>query len=186
MLHMIGARCVARDLHMTAPRPVERTCWRQFAGQWGDCQKSGTGPLNAIIIVILIDVADQTFYPPSHSRLTPSQPVPALTLQDQVPGRVATSVPIFKPLVSHDPEKSQCKWESNPRSAVVEAVKQLRTWFIQALILKIPWQFHQFSIIKLGYSRTEVSFSVEQNCSMQIIYNFFYIYIYTKYFVKWM
>ena len=33
---------------------------------------------------------------PSHSILTPGQPVPALTLQRQAPGRVATGVPIFK------------------------------------------------------------------------------------------
>ena len=33
---------------------------------------------------------------PSHNILTPGQPVPALTLQRQMPGRVATGVPIFK------------------------------------------------------------------------------------------
>ena len=33
---------------------------------------------------------------PSHSILTPGRPVPALTLQRQVPGRVVTGVPIFK------------------------------------------------------------------------------------------
>ena len=36
---------------------------------------------------------------PSHSILTPGQPVPALTLQRQVPGRTETGVPIFKSLV---------------------------------------------------------------------------------------
>ena len=36
---------------------------------------------------------------PSRSKLTPSQPVPALTLYRQAPGRVATGVPIFKSLV---------------------------------------------------------------------------------------
>ena len=30
-LHVISARCVARDLHTIAPRPLERACWRQFA-----------------------------------------------------------------------------------------------------------------------------------------------------------
>ena len=30
-LHVISARCVGRDLHTTAPGPLERTCWRQFA-----------------------------------------------------------------------------------------------------------------------------------------------------------
>ena len=30
-LHVISARCVARDLHTVAPGPLERTCWRQFA-----------------------------------------------------------------------------------------------------------------------------------------------------------
>ena len=35
----------------------------------------------------------------SHSTLTPGQPAPALTLQCQASGRVATGVPIFKSLV---------------------------------------------------------------------------------------
>ena len=39
---------------------------------------------------------------PSHSILTPGRPVPALT---QVPGRLATGVPVFKSLVWLDPEK---------------------------------------------------------------------------------
>ena len=30
-LHVISARCVARDLHTVAPGPLERACWRQFA-----------------------------------------------------------------------------------------------------------------------------------------------------------
>ena len=29
MLHIISARCVARDLHTIAPGPLERTCWRR-------------------------------------------------------------------------------------------------------------------------------------------------------------
>ena len=52
-LHVIGARCVARDLHTIVPWPLERTCWRQFAAQQGDCKKSRTAPLNAIIIIKL-------------------------------------------------------------------------------------------------------------------------------------
>ena len=51
-LHVISARCVARDLHTIAPGPLERTCWRQFAALWGDCKKSRIAPLNAIIIII--------------------------------------------------------------------------------------------------------------------------------------
>ena len=39
---------------MSGPGPLERTCWRQFVAQWGDCQKSGMAPLNAIIITIII------------------------------------------------------------------------------------------------------------------------------------
>ena len=42
---------------------------------------------------------------PSHSILTPGQPVPALTLQRQAPGRVASGVPMFKSLVWLDPGK---------------------------------------------------------------------------------
>ena len=59
---------------------------------------------------------------PSHSTLTLSQPVTALTLQAQAPGRVTTGVPILKSLAGLDPEKfSRCKRESNPGSAAFEA-----------------------------------------------------------------
>ena len=50
MLHMISARCVARDLHTIAPGPLERTCRRVFAAQWRHCKKSRFSPLNVIII----------------------------------------------------------------------------------------------------------------------------------------
>ena len=53
-LHVISARCVARDLHTIAPGPLEHTCWRQFAALWGDCKKSRIAPLNVIIIIIII------------------------------------------------------------------------------------------------------------------------------------
>ena len=58
---------------------------------------------------------------PSHSIQTPGQPVPALTLYRQAPGRVATGVPIDKSLVRLDPEKSHRKRDSNPGSSVPEA-----------------------------------------------------------------
>ena len=48
MCHVIGARCVARTI---VPWSLERTCWRRFATQQGDCKKSQTAPLNAIIII---------------------------------------------------------------------------------------------------------------------------------------
>ena len=54
MLHVMGARCVARDLHTISPWPLERMCWRQLAAERGDCRKSRTAPLNAIIIIIII------------------------------------------------------------------------------------------------------------------------------------
>ena len=53
MLHMISVRWSAHDLHSVMPGLLERTCWRQFAGQWGDCQKSRIAPLN-----VLIDITD--------------------------------------------------------------------------------------------------------------------------------
>ena len=40
MLHVMSARCVARDLHTIVPGPLERTCWRPIVA-----------PLNAIIII---------------------------------------------------------------------------------------------------------------------------------------
>ena len=55
-LHVISAQCVARDLHTIVPGPLERTCWRQFAALWGDCNKSRIAPLNAIIIIIVLVV----------------------------------------------------------------------------------------------------------------------------------
>ena len=42
---------------------------------------------------------------PSHSLLTPGQPLPAITLESQAPGRVAIGVPTFKSLLWLDPEK---------------------------------------------------------------------------------
>ena len=52
-LHVISVQCVAGDLHMIVPRPLERACWRQFRVLWGDCKKSQIAPLNAIIIIIM-------------------------------------------------------------------------------------------------------------------------------------
>ena len=52
-LHVISALCVARGLFTIAPGPLERTCWRQFAAQWGDCKKSRIAPLNAITIMFI-------------------------------------------------------------------------------------------------------------------------------------
>ena len=60
MLHVISARCVARDLHATAPGPLERTCWRRFAAQWGDCKKSRFAPVGAIVVVVVIIIMDGT------------------------------------------------------------------------------------------------------------------------------
>ena len=55
ILHVIlSARCVAHDLHRIAPWPLERTCWRQFAAQSGDCNKSQIVPFNVTIIIIII------------------------------------------------------------------------------------------------------------------------------------
>ena len=53
-LHVINVRRVARDLHTVAPWPLERTCWRQMAAQRGDCKKSRTAPVSAVIIIIII------------------------------------------------------------------------------------------------------------------------------------
>ena len=60
-------------------------------------------------------------FSPNHSILTPGQPAPALTLSCQVPGRVATAVPVFKSLVWLNPEKSSLqKQDSNSRSTTLE------------------------------------------------------------------
>ena len=58
---------------------------------------------------------------PSHSILTLGQPVPALTLQCQAPGRVTTGLPVFKSLVWLDPEKSRRKQDFNPASSAPKA-----------------------------------------------------------------
>ena len=39
VLHVMNARCVARDLHTITSGPLERACWRQFAAQKGDFRK---------------------------------------------------------------------------------------------------------------------------------------------------
>ena len=92
MLHMISAQCAACGLHLIAPGPLERMCWRQFAALRGDCKKSRIAPLNVIIIIIIIIIILiqgaatirhklQTKLPvwPSHSILTQDHPVLALT-----------------------------------------------------------------------------------------------------------
>ena len=46
-----------------------------------------------------VEVADQTFHLTQSQYTTLGKPVPALTLQRQAPGRVATGVPIFESVV---------------------------------------------------------------------------------------
>ena len=62
MLQVIGARCVAHDFYTIMSWPLERTCWRQFAAQRGDCKKSQTALLNGIIIIIIIIIIFFFFY----------------------------------------------------------------------------------------------------------------------------
>ena len=96
-LLVISAWCVARDLHTIAPGPLEHMCWRQSAAQWGDCDKSRIASFNAVIIIIIITQRQKlqttVLVAPSHSMLTPAQPVPALTLC-LASGHEATSIPI--------------------------------------------------------------------------------------------
>ena len=54
MVHVISDRCVACDLHTIVHGPLERTCWRRFAAQWGYCERSRIALLNAIIVIIII------------------------------------------------------------------------------------------------------------------------------------
>ena len=39
-------------LHVIAPWPLERTCWRQFAAQGRDCRKSRIAPLKVVVVVV--------------------------------------------------------------------------------------------------------------------------------------
>ena len=66
MLHVIATRCAAHDSHKihtwftqnshtTEPWPPERTCWRQFAMQWGDC-KNLKLCLSIITILIMVNI----------------------------------------------------------------------------------------------------------------------------------
>ena len=50
MLHMISTQCVARDLHTTAPGPLEHTCWRR----WRSEEIVEIVPLNGFIIIFLL------------------------------------------------------------------------------------------------------------------------------------
>ena len=70
MLHVISARCVACDLHMIAPGPLERTCWRRFTAQWGDCKKSPIAPLNVIIIIVIVAHVGLCWGTPWHNGAT--------------------------------------------------------------------------------------------------------------------
>ena len=89
-LHVISARCAARDLHTVAPGPLERTCWRQFGRCEEIVKKSRIAPLNAIIIIIvvvviiiiiiIVVVVVVVVISPSQSPLTVGQPVQGLTL----------------------------------------------------------------------------------------------------------
>ena len=54
MLHVIRARCAARDLHTIAPGPLDRACWRQFAAQCGDCKKSRIASLNTMMMMTMM------------------------------------------------------------------------------------------------------------------------------------
>ena len=68
---------------------------------------SGTDLLRQLYVLPLLrqKLQIELSISPSHSILTPSRPVPALTLERQTPGRVATGVSMFKSLVWLDPEK---------------------------------------------------------------------------------
>ena len=54
MMHVMSTWCVARDLNTIASRPLEHTCWRRFAAQWGDCKKSRIAPFNALLLLLLL------------------------------------------------------------------------------------------------------------------------------------
>ena len=89
-------------------------CWLPNAPATCLCV-SGTG-LRAILRAATLRQKLQIKHAakPSHSILTPGQPVPALTLEWQAPGRVATGIPL-KLLVGLDPETSPwLKRELNP------------------------------------------------------------------------
>ena len=53
------------------------------------CLRDGSAQTAARAAALRIEVDDQLF---SHSILTPDQPVPVLTMQDQAPGRVVLAV----------------------------------------------------------------------------------------------
>ena len=52
MLHVTRARCVAHDLQTIVPCPLERTCWRQFAAQWGGVENL-EWPLSMRLLLLL-------------------------------------------------------------------------------------------------------------------------------------
>ena len=53
-LHVIRVQCVGRDLHMIAPGPLERMCWRQFLAQEENCNNCRIAPYDASIIIIIV------------------------------------------------------------------------------------------------------------------------------------
>ena len=52
MLHVISARCVARDLHTVVPWPLDYMHWRQFTAQWGDCRNLTLRLLVQLLFII--------------------------------------------------------------------------------------------------------------------------------------
>ena len=84
MLHVVSAQCVALDLHMIAPGPLECMCWRQFLVQWGVCKKSQIVPLNIIIIIITITNA-QLPYSNAHIKANSTREKKILKIHGSLP-----------------------------------------------------------------------------------------------------
>ena len=85
----------------------------QGAGGWGEGEedrcwllatmlvypRDGSAQTTVLTATLRQKLHIQLSISPGHSILTPGQPVPALTLYRQAPGRVATGVSILKSLV---------------------------------------------------------------------------------------
>ena len=119
MLHMISARCVAHDLHTIAPWPLERTCWRQFTVQWGDCKKSQTPPLNVIITIIMLWLQKLRELAIRGRDELPSAFIPILcpaAAYTTHPDVLRASVPSIHPVLlpQQDPQLHRQRWHQLP------------------------------------------------------------------------
>ena len=137
LLLLVG--CLTSQQHAGVSQ--ERTCPDNFrccdtnievvdqASYLTQSQNTATRPI--LCCHIEIEVVDQALYL-THNILTPGQPVPALTLQCQAAGRVATRIPGLKSLVGFSEKSLTGRAGFDLQSATIEADAKPLGWSLVA------------------------------------------------------